>query len=332
MHEAIGGYFELELASGRQLYPQAMGYNSARSAFKHLLMATGVTRVYLPFYICDVMPEVLQDTTIEITRYALSSNLELSTPPKLSSGEALLYVDYFGLKAAYVEDVLSPLYGAQLIVDNSQALFSRPLPDIATLYSPRKFVGVADGGWLVNGPAGPVNPLPPTRSQQRFTALLGRLEDGPQPHYDAFQRTEDALRHEGIKAVSRSTERILDSIDYSHVARRRIDNLSYLRASLDRHNRFKSWPALPVAALCYPLLAASAEAARHLRTALLDQQIYVPRYWHEVVQADHAPACEREWANCVVPLPVDQRYDTPHMQRMLEVVMPVLESHCPPTR
>ncbi|MNJ22582.1 hypothetical protein D3C77_169550 [compost metagenome] len=323
MLEAMGGYFELELSSGRQLYPHAKCYNSARSAFKSLLLQTQPTRVYLPYYICDVMQEVLQDTPIEILRYALSPSLELLELPKLSTGELLLYVDYFGLKSTYVEAVLAPYYGTRLIVDNSQALFSPPLPGIATLYSPRKFVGVADGGWLVNGPD-PIT-LPRSSSQQRFSALLGRLEDQPQPHYDAFQRAEHALRQEGVRAMSRSTERLLDSIDYPHVARRRIDNLSYLRTRLDRHNRFNEWPQAPVAALCYPLLVDSAETANRLREQLLAQHIYVPRYWVEVDLAEQAPTNERNWANCLLPLPIDQRYDITHMHRLLSIVITALE-------
>lgn len=323
MIEAMGGYFELELSGGKQLYPEARGYNSARSAFKSLLLQTGVTRVYLPYYICDVMQEVLHDTPITVMRYALSASLEILEPPTLSTGEALLYVDYFGLKTAYVQAELAPHYGARLIVDNSQALFSSPLAGVATLYSPRKFVGVADGGWLANGPA--PGELPPSSSRQRFAALLGRLEEQPHAHYDAFQRAEHALRQEGIKAMSRSTARVLDSIDYPQVARRRIDNLGYLRSHLDRHNRFNQWPQTPVAALCYPLMVDSAETAQRLRKHLLAQHIYVPRYWHEIDVAEQMPRHERDWAQCLLPLPIDQRYDASHMQRLLNFVTTALE-------
>ena len=35
-----------------------------------------------------------------------------------------------------------------LIIDNAQAFFAKPLLGIDTFYSPRKFVGVSDGGIL----------------------------------------------------------------------------------------------------------------------------------------------------------------------------------------
>ena len=320
MPEAIGGYFELELRKGHNPYPEAAAFNSARSAFKTLVMARNLRRVHLPVYICDVMQDVLRGSGIEVLRYALSERLELPDFPVLQADEALLFVDYFGLKADYIGQVLAVRYGRQLIVDNSQALFSRPQPGIATLYSPRKFVGVADGGWLANAPAD----LPQAQrscSQERFAALLGRLEDAPQHHYAAFQVLEQALEIDGIRAMSASTARLLDSIDYHEIARRRIDNLAHLRGRLDHLNRFAIWPVQPVAALCYPLLVESAEMATRLRAHLLDQHIYVPCYWREVLSSPTAPPIERDWAQCLLPLPIDQRYNVDDMNHLADAIL-----------
>ncbi|UZE25263.1 hypothetical protein LOY67_07605 [Pseudomonas sp. B21-056] len=320
MPEAIGGYFELELRKGQHPYPQAVGFNSARSAFKALLLARKLRRVHLPFYICDVMQDVLHGSGIEVLRYALSEQLELPVFPPLEADEALLFVNYFGLKTDYIGTVLAARYGQRLIVDNSQALFSVPLPGIATLYSPRKFVGVPDGGWLVNGPAD-LPQAESSRSQARFGALLGRLEDPPQDHYAVFQALEQALENDGIKAMATSTARVLDSIDYQEIARQRMDNFAQLRQRLDHCNRFCSWPAQPVATLCYPLLAKSAETATRLRTQLLEQHIYVPGYWREVLSTATAPTIERDWAECLLPLPIDQRYNVDDMNRLADAIL-----------
>lgn len=320
MPEAIGGYFELELRKGHHPYPQAVAFNSARSAFKALVLARNLRRVHLPVYICDVMQDVLRGSGIEVLRYALTERFELPDFPALQADEALLFVNYFGLKADYISEVLAVRYGKHLIVDNSQALFSQPQSAIATLYSPRKFVGVADGGWLANAPAD-LPQAPSSRSQARFGALLGRLEEAPQQHYATFQALEQALENEGIKAMSTSTARLLDSIDYHEVARRRIDNLAQLRRRLDHLNRFAIWPAQPVAALCYPLLVKSAETATRLRAQLLDQHIYVPGYWREVLSNPAAPPIERDWAQCLLPLPIDQRYNVDDMNRLADVIL-----------
>ncbi|WP_335943655.1 hypothetical protein [Pseudomonas sp. G166] len=320
MPEAIGGYFELELRKGQHPYPQAVAFNSARSAFKALVLARNLRRVHLPVYICDVMQDVLCGSCVEVLQYALSERLELRDFPVLQADEALLFVNYFGLKADYIGEVLTVRYGRQLIVDNSQALFSAPQAGVATLYSPRKFVGVADGGWLANAPAD----LPQAEissSQARFGALLGRLEDPPQHHYAMFQSLEQALENDGVKAMSPSTARLLDSIDYHEVARRRMDNLAQLRRRLDHRNRFTDWPAQPVAALCYPLLVKSAETATRVRAQLLEQHIYVPSYWREVLSSPTSPPIERDWAQCLLPLPIDQRYNVDDMNRLADAIL-----------
>ncbi|MGH8380249.1 hypothetical protein [Pseudomonas sp.] len=320
MPDAIGGYFELELRKGQNPYPQALGFNSARSAFRALLVARRVSKVHLPHYLCNVMQEALNGTNIEQLRYGLSDELQLQSLPTLNPDEALLYVDYFGLKSDYIREVLAPHYKHQLIVDNSQALFSEPLPATATLYSPRKFVGVADGGWLVNAPSN-LPTAAPSYSQGRFAALLGRLEDAPQQHYAAFQSCEQTLQQEGVKAMSASTARLLDSIDYAWIAQQRTSNLAHLRQRLDEHNLFTAWPSRPVAGLCYPLLLACAEATARLRAHLLEHSIFVPCYWHEVLQAAATPAIERSWAQCLLPLPIDQRYSVDDMDRLADTIL-----------
>lgn len=321
MPDAIGGYFELELRSGLHPYPQALGFNSARSAFRALLEARTLRKVYLPYYLCGVMQDALKDTGIAVTRYHLTDTWQLEDFPALAGDdEAVLFVDYFGLMTDYIRDVLAPYYQHRLIVDNSQALFSEPIPATATLYSPRKFVGVADGGWLLNAPANVPAP-PPSQSQGRFSALLGRLEDAPDQHYAAFQANEEALQTAGVKAMSASTARLLDSIDYAHIGQQRMNNLARLRHHLDPHNHFTAWPSRPVAALCYPLLLASAQAADSLRTHLLEHAIYVPRYWPDLLQKPATPDIEKHWAQCLLPLPIDQRYRVEDMDRLANTIL-----------
>ncbi|MBJ9975447.1 hypothetical protein IAE35_04450 [Pseudomonas sp. S75] len=246
--------------------------------------------------------------------------LELPQLPELDAGERLLYVNYFGLKDAYVEEVLAPHYGDRLIVDNSQALFSTPLPGIATLYSPRKFVGVADGGWLAN-PPDRLGTLPPSQSTHRFGALLGRLESSPEDHYLAFAEAEKALCLTPVSAMSNSTRRLLDSLDYTTIADRRKANFTYLREALDRYNQFEpGLTAVQAVALCYPLLLGSKAQTQHVRQALRTERIFIPCYWPEVADAAHSPDLERHLADCVLPLPVDQRYGHEHMQRLVDRV------------
>ncbi|WP_194788006.1 hypothetical protein [Pseudomonas sp. UFMG81] len=324
MPKAIGGYFELELRKGQTPYPQATAFNSARSAFRAWVLARAPRRVHLPYYICGVVEQALQGLPVELCRYELTAGLAVATPPELADDDVLLYVDYFGLRSDYVREVLAPRYGHTLIVDNSQALFTEALPGIATFYSPRKFVGVADGGWLVNGPPG-LEALPGS-SLPRFAALLGRLEQPAEQHYADYQANEAALGLQGVTAMSASTARLLDSIDYAQVARRRCENLTLLRQCLDELNAFHAWPSAIVPALSYPLLLDSASSASGLRKHLLEHAIYVPCYWRELIDNPATPPLERHLAECLLPLPMDQRYGAQDMQRLADAVTSYLRT------
>jgi hypothetical protein len=317
--EAMGGYFELELQSGHRPFADAHGFNLARSAFQALLQARRVRRVFVPYFICSVMPDAARTIDVEVVGYELDEALELPDLPRLAPEEMLLYVDYFGLKADYIRSTLSGHYPNALIVDNSQALFSPALPGVPTLYSPRKFVGVPDGGWLVNAPANLEQPEPGT-SVGHFVALLGRLGNAPEAHYADFVRTEEILSEQGLKGMSWATTRLLDSIDYRSVRRRREANFSQLHAALSAINAFKPAHAPGTAALCYPLMSEDAASASALRAALLEQRIFVPSYWREVLNDPRAPALERDLSARLLPLPIDQRYGPQQIDRLASII------------
>ena len=58
--KAIGGYFELELASGKEYHPKAIRLNSGRNAFEFILSNNTYKRIFLPYYTCDVLLQPLQ--------------------------------------------------------------------------------------------------------------------------------------------------------------------------------------------------------------------------------------------------------------------------------
>jgi hypothetical protein len=317
--EAMGGYFELEIPRGQHPYPGARSFNSARSALQALLRARGTRRVFMPHFLCTVVPDAVRAIDVQVIGYALDESLELQSLPELLAGDALLYVDYFGLKGEYIRNTLAQRYRETLIVDNSQALFSRPLHAIPTLYSPRKFVGVPDGGWLLNGPDNVEQP-PLGAFAGRTDALLGRLAAGPEAHYADFQNNEHALGMEGLKGMSALTERLLDGIDYARVRQQRQANYSLLHGALAPLNRFAPAFVQVEAPLCYPLLVEDTASAAKLRAALLERRIFVPLYWREVLENPHAPELERSITQRLLPLPIDQRYGPEQIGHLADII------------
>jgi len=319
MSNAIGGYFELEVPFQEALYPSALGYNSARYAFQALLAHGDTRRLHLPWYTCGTMVEAARRSGVEVLRYRLDDQLQPARLPSLDTGERFLYVNYFGYKAPFIEAELAPRYPGQLIADHAQALFAAPLSGVPTLYSPRKFMGVPDGGWLVNAP--PALRAPdPTRSKGRFAALLGRLEDGPEPWYASYVEVERGIRDEGMRGMSILTERLLEGIDYQAIATRRHANLACLHAAFAGRNRYELPMHSGLAPMCYPLLLESASEAERVRAQLARQRIYTATYWKDVLEADGDCDVARRWSTCMLPLPLDQRNGPVQMARLIEAV------------
>jgi hypothetical protein len=322
MAKAIGGFFELEFNRGTTLYPQAQGFNSARFALQALLQASAIKRLYLPDYTCSTMHEAALRSGVEVLRYQVDEQLQPVALPALKADEYLQYVNYFGLKDAYIRDQLWPALGGRLLLDNAQSLFSAPLNGVATLYSPRKFVGVPDGGWLVNGPAHmPV--LEPGSSEGRTRALMGRLEGDPEPFYGTFVEVEHSIRDEGVRGMSALTARLLDGLDYPGIQARRQANFAALRRRLDSLNGFTGFAGVSTP-MIYPLLLASAEQANQVRSALQQQRIYVATYWRELLEDPALGVAARRWTECMLPLPIDQRYDDGDMERLANAVLQAL--------
>lgn len=323
MAKAIGGFFELEFNRGTSLYPQAQGFNSARFALQALLQASPVKRLYLPDYTCSTMREAAVRSGVEVVRYQVDAHLELVELPDLEADERLQYVNYFGLKDRYVRERLWPALGDRLILDNAQSLFSAALEGVATLYSPRKFVGVPDGGWLINGPLGTAAALQAGSSEGRTRALIGRLEEGPEPFYGTFVEVEHSIRDEGVRAMSALTARLLDGLDYATIQARRQANFAQLRGLLDGLNGYNDFAGVSTP-MIYPLLLASPEQAHQVRSALQQQRIYVATYWRELLDDPGMGAAARRWTECMLPLPIDQRYDDGDMERVASAVFQAL--------
>ncbi|MFW5983430.1 MAG: hypothetical protein ACOCQ4_02930, partial [bacterium] len=55
----IGGYFELELNKGEEFHKNALKLNTGRNAFEYVILEKQYKKVWLPYYMCDVMLEPL---------------------------------------------------------------------------------------------------------------------------------------------------------------------------------------------------------------------------------------------------------------------------------
>ena len=127
----IGGYFSLELPMKEELHKNAIRLNTGRNCLEYILRARQYRKVYIPYYTCEVILEPFKKLGIQYEFYHVDVHLEIKDSPLLKEDEALLYVNYYGLKQRYVEK-LAEKVGKCLIVDNTQAFYAKPIPGIDT--------------------------------------------------------------------------------------------------------------------------------------------------------------------------------------------------------
>lgn len=314
----IGGYFELELPARREL-PHAglQCFQSARAAFLALLGAGRPTKVWMPRYICNAMLAPLEKVGIQYAWYDLTDKLEVGPEVRPRSGEWLLYVNYFGACGAKVDALLQRFSPAQIVLDYSQSFFSPPHKQaLATIYSPRKFFGVPDGGLLYSQiPISSPDEVDVT-SFARTEHLIKRLGDSPEAGYAAYQQAEVSLNDMEPRAMSRLSERILASVDFESVRRIRKENFKLLHALLGDDGSLLAGMDTTDVPLCYPYRSRDAG----LRQRLISNRIFVASYWVDALDrltADKADSLVRN----MFPLPIDHRYGAADMERISAIIL-----------
>ncbi len=309
--DAIGGYFGLELRQGEYYHKEALCFNSARNCLEYILRARNYTKIYIPYYTCEVILEPITKLHIEFEFYSINQVLEPIKDYNLNSNEAFLYTNYFGLKQDCVKR-LAKLYKNQLIVDNAQAFYAEPLEGIDTFYSPRKFFGVADGGYLYIDKKLDIE-LKQDYSYERMSHLLKRIDVSAEFGYNDFKRNDDSLINQPIKLMSNLTNKILSSIDYNSVKSKRIENYLYLDSKLKDKNLIQ----LPLKNIDIPMVYPYLTNDKELKTKLITNKIFVATYWPNVMDWTKEKDLEYKLTNNLLPLPIDQRYDSLQFYKLI---------------
>ncbi len=317
MMDAIGGYLglaERDLENGR-LPVEGIGVNTARNALEYILrQLPDVERVYVPLYTCESVLEPIKKMQIPFHFYHINMQLEMVENVQADKGTYIIVNNYFGLKDEYVAN-MAEKYGEALIVDNAQALFAPVLPNVKAIYSARKFVGVADGGFATGVPELPLMVYEEDTTEHN-SHLQIRKEYGAEAGFEAYQKNEKLLDNQPIRMMATSTKDILTHIDYNKVITKRRENYQMLHSVL----KDKNWLQLPdmdnfACPMVYPFLL---KEDTDIRNRLIENRIYVARYWQNVLNACTPQDIEAQLARDIIPLPIDQRYGEQEMQKIID--------------
>lgn len=304
----IGGYRELDLRTGFELYTaeHPARLNMGRSGIYHAARCLGVNRVLLPYYQCETVCDFLQRKGMEVLYYNIGEDMlpVLAENPK---DTAVVLVNYFGL--------IKPTLLCQfvqthrnVIIDNTQGLYQPNIPGAYSVYSPRKFVGVPDGCYVVGEAAERfLEEYGQDSSAPTANFLLARIESGGNANYGLYQANEARLTSSDILRMSGLSHALLDNVDYEAVAEKRQRNYDYASAVFAPVN------CLPASLLqrepeqvpmVYPLLVRQ----ENLRHVLKANQIFVGQWWKYLLEDGGASPFEKDLSRYLLPIQIDQRY------------------------
>ncbi len=309
----LGGYIELDTYRLPMLHEGAIALNCGRNALAYLLRARQIRRLWIPRFICDSVTGVCEREGVPYTLYRVGPDFLPAQEIELGEGEWLYFVNYYsrfanGQILEYVRTY------QRVIVDNAQSYFQEPIPGVDTLYTCRKYFGVADGAFLYTD-AITDEAIPRDESFDRMRFLLGRYERTASEFYGEYTANNDFFVREPVKRMSKLTENLLHGIDYAHVREIREANHRYLHGALGEINGLTLSEA--PGTFMYPLLL---ENGAEIRKRLQAEKIYIPTLWPDVFSWCEAGEAEYRMARNILPLPIDQRYGVEDMEYLAKEI------------
>jgi len=302
---------------------EASAFATARGALAALLTARRVRRLWLPAYGCDTLADGARVAGVDLAWYGVDDQLNAVTADLdagLVAGDAALAIAYFGRAPdAALRGLAATRPDVLWIEDRAQALDTGVASlGAVTLYSPRKLLGVADGGVLVGG-ALPLATARPPDADKLWRANDLRRDDpdglAPDGWFTAFRAREAAFDAAAAPCSLRTLD-ALTAIALAPEAQARRRNWRALAGPLARVALWdEAAPAF--APLAFPIrLEDAATLARHLA----DQRIWAARHWADLPSPPTFHAAHALSARCL-SLPIDSRYDAEDMARIADAVL-----------
>ena len=309
----LGGYLELEKANGKVYHPDAIALNSGRACLEYLINAKNIKKLYIPYLLCNSISELCSKCRCEYEYYNITTDFQMDFNISLKENEYLYIVNYYGqIDNAKIEGYKKTF--GNIIIDNAQAFFQYPYANADTLYTCRKFFGVADGGYLYTD-LQIVYELKKDVSIDKMKHILGRFEKDASTFYNVYVKNENTFQYAELMNMSKLTENLLQGVDYERVKSQRKENFEYLHSILKKRNKLNL--IIPDGAFMYPLYI---DNGVQLKKKLIENRIYVPTLWADVFNVADKSMLEYDMAENIVPLPTDQRYNIDDMKYIIRKI------------
>ncbi len=140
---------------------------------------------------------------------------------------------------------------------------------------------------------------------ENYNQLIGRIKYCASNYFENYQQAEQHLANAPLKLMSKLTTKILNSIDYKDVKRRKKRNYNFLHNELKQFNKLD----INLTNIETPFSCPFISSNNKLTDRLIKNKIYIAKYWNEILDRETVNNYERYFVDHIIPLPIDQRYD-----------------------
>ena len=327
--------FEESLEHVQAAEPQFMReprllFLSARCAIQFLIENLKPPQVWMPSFLCCSMIDAVDQETTAFRFFPIGFDLEVASLDWLDlllPGSLVVLIDYFGFPCDnhIIGEVQAR--GSFVLEDASQALLSTHagLQSDYTVFSPRKFLGVPDGGILQYRQNHPPSfaqlfPPPPEWWLKALEACIARREfdrsGGERRWYDLFQQVE-ATYPLGPYRMSELSEMLLESsFNYQWIANTRRSNYKHLLESLSDFAIFKNLNEDTVP-LGFPIRLKKRD---EILQFLFDHDVFPPVHWQISECVPYQYTESHRLSAQIMTVPCDQRLSSNDIIRILDLL------------
>jgi hypothetical protein len=313
----IGGYFGLDILINNPYHKNMIELNTGRNALTYIIQAKKIKKIYIPYFLCDSVTHMLDKQFFDYDYYNIDEYFMPVFEQGLKTNEYLYIVNYYGQISNEIILQLKEKY-RNIIIDNTQAFFQKPVSKVDTIYTCRKFFGVPDGSYLSTDSILEKD-LEIDISKARMEHILGRFEGQASDYYKNFQMNDELFKELPLKRMSHLTKNILGAIDYEKTRVIRNDNFNYL------HNKLSYINILDVkctdGAFAYPFYVKN---GIEIRKELAEKKIYIPTLWPNVLKCNNESSIEYDYTANILPLPCDQRYTVEDMEYIVSSINKII--------
>lgn len=340
----IGGFFALEPASATPspIFPGAdprLARDSAGAAFGALVRLLDPPRIWLPGWLCSPFAYRLPANRLRLYRVTPDLAPDTTSLTALGPGDLLLAVDHFGRApgpgwAAFVATNPETFF----VEDCVQALDTGAAPwGDWRLYSPRKLMGLPEGGFLIPQtpraraialPPAAIPPDPARSAARRAPMALRRDHPGDNALWHPLHQQAEALADNADRAMDPAALALMAQLDPAPmIAARRANAARLARRLPDGARPLYDLTDPPFAPFGVPVLLPPARRDAIL-ARLHAQGLFPAVHWRDILSPpdwaeDHARAAS------IVTLPCDHRYGPADMDRLAAALARALQEETP---